>query len=343
MDIHNKTAEKKIKVLLGIIVLTFSILYLTVAPIIGRQAGIVLLPALFIVGWYFKPYIAFILDLSLLPVLTIIKIFLLGTEIAFQFFDIQLILYSIGFSLIGIVASFISMGVEKLNLEIKIRKQVEEELLNQRNELSNFAHTMNHDIRNRLMRIQMHAEMIELNPEKLSTSIKIINNQVEQITKFLEKSVQLADSGKIVDDKKQVDLNDIVEETAKVVLSSEINLQKDQLPIVLADKMKLFQVFKNLFENAILHGKTTSTIKVLYSCNQVHHKIIIENNGEKISRAIRDKLFDKRGFFRDRILFTQNHMGLFIIARIVQALGWDIKFNDDKAVGFTILIPIEVK
>jgi light-regulated signal transduction histidine kinase (bacteriophytochrome) len=47
-----------------------------------------------------------------------------------------------------------------------------------------------------------------------------------------------------------------VKEVASVVIPAEINFTcVDKLPIVLGDHEKLYQVYKNLFEKAVVHGK----------------------------------------------------------------------------------------
>jgi len=126
-------------------------------------------------------------------------------------------------------------------IDITKLKIVENTLRRQKQELSEFAHFISHDIGNCLVAIEGYTHLLDHEYEEAS----IINRQVEYMKSLLTRSLLLADAGLAVEMNEMVNLNDLVQSVAKTVIPKKIIFNSDNLPEVLGDVEKLFQVFKN--------------------------------------------------------------------------------------------------
>ncbi len=216
-------------------------------------------------------------------------------------------------------------------IDITKLKIVETTLRRQKKELSEFAHFIAHDISNCLVTIEGYASLLDMEYDEAS----IINRQVEYMKTLLQRSLTLADAGVVVELKEMVDLNDLVQSVAKTVIPASIAFTNDILPEVLGDVEKLFQVFKNMFENAVIHGKPQNIeIKLIEDYDFLHMLVI--NDGVPIPIGIQENIFDY-GFTTE----TGNMgLGLSIVKKIIEAHGWHISIHSSQeSTYFQISIP----
>lgn len=225
-------------------------------------------------------------------------------------------------------------GVLAVFTDITDRKKAEEELRKQKEELSHFARAMSHDLRNSLHGIQGYAKLVEKKydqsyPEK-------ITNYVNKMNDLLHRSVELADAGLLVDKTDSIDLTRLVRNVADSIIPAGIDFTLDPLPTIVGDRVKVVQIFQNLFENAVRHGKP-DRIQVTYNDSRDGFHIHIMNDGEPIPSDYRS----------DRSIFQLDFgaqkkgrgIGMTIISRLVEAHGWQIFLEPDNETTFRIFIP----
>jgi signal transduction histidine kinase/FixJ family two-component response regulator len=216
-------------------------------------------------------------------------------------------------------------------VDITKRKIVENTLRRQKQELSEFAHFISHDIGNCLVAIEGYTHLLDHEYEEAS----IINRQVEYMKSLLTRSLLLADAGLAVEMNEMVNLNDLVQSVAKTVIPKKIIFNSDNLPEVLGDVEKLFQVFKNLFENAIIHGKPQKIELKLIKDHDFTH-ILVRNDGIPIPLNLQEKIFDY-GF---TTASKSMGLGLIIVKKIIEAHGWYISVHSSQQeTYFQISIP----
>jgi signal transduction histidine kinase len=227
---------------------------------------------------------------------------------------------------------------EKLSQTMFTKNQ---ELTAQKRELSDFAHSLSHDLRSEISVIIGITELMDKEKMYSPTNVNNIRDHVQQISALLNRSIDLADAGLIIDktDLEQIDLTNLVKEVANVVIPAEINFTcLDKLPIVLGDHQKLYQVFKNLFENAVVHGKPKN-IQVGMNISESEIRIHIRNDGEQIPLEIRKLIFQKDFTTKQS---GKKGLGLTIIQKIIYAHGWKISLEPDSETTFRITIPINI-
>jgi len=103
---------------------------------------------------------------------------------------------------------------------------------------------------------------------------------------------------------------------------------------VLADSM-LRQLFYNLIDNSIKHGKKVTQIKLGYAHDKEGTKLFYEDNGVGIPKENKDKIF------MDGYTTGGSGLGLKLVKKMIEAYGWTIKENGipDKGARFEITIP----
>ncbi len=105
---------------------------------------------------------------------------------------------------------------------------------------------------------------------------------------------------------------------------------------VLANSL-LYQLFFNIIDNSIKHGKTMSKLETYYKIEKNGDlKITYENNGVGIPYTEKQKIFKE-------VYSTEGgtSYGLYLIKKLTEVYGWTIKETGepDKGAKFTIVIP----
>ncbi|MFX0095264.1 MAG: PAS domain S-box protein [Candidatus Hodarchaeota archaeon] len=205
-------------------------------------------------------------------------------------------------------------------LDITDYKQAEEEQRKQREELSQFAHVMAHDLNNSLQIIEGYTQLLK---EKYDQSyLQLILKQSNYLKKLLKRSLTLAEAGLTVDKQEKIELTTLVKDIAQLTIPSEITFLCDDLPEIHGDREKLAQIFKNLFENAVIHGQPTK-IEVKHEVSDTERAIIVMNNGTPIPPTIKDNLFERGVTTKP----GSPGLGLAIVKKLVEAHKWNIRLR----------------
>jgi len=222
--------------------------------------------------------------------------------------------------------------IEGVMTDITEQKNALEMLKKQKEELSDFAHSMSHDLKNIFHNMLGFIELLE--EEHNFNHLKKLRSLLSDSGAMVDHSVALADAGLVIEETINVELTPLVKEVASSIIPENVSYNQDQLPVVKADQRKVAQIFRNLFDNAIQHGKPTRIeVRSIKTDNVYRIKVI--NDGKAIPEMLHSKIF-LRGFSTSKI--GQGY-GLAIVKRLVEAHGWTIKLLKEKETTFEIEIP----
>ncbi|MFX1286427.1 MAG: PAS domain S-box protein [Promethearchaeota archaeon] len=228
-------------------------------------------------------------------------------------------------------------GAILMYADITDLKETQEKLRRQKEELSEFAHQMSHDLTTLIVSILGYSEL--LNKEYNPIFVKKISKNAKRMQTFLKASLELADAGKVIEKKNNEKLSEIIDEVAEIVIPSSITFQRDDdLPIVFCDREKTAQIFLNLFKNAVIHGKPNEIeVKCIYSekMRERAATILITNDGTQISVKTRERIF-KRGFTTRK---NGTGFGFHIIRKLCEAHSWQFDLDPSPKTTFRIFIP----
>lgn len=209
--------------------------------------------------------------------------------------------------------------------EITERKQRELELREKNERLERFASIVSHDLRNPLSVADGYLEMArkETDSEHLTTVAQALDRMETLISELLT----LAREGQEVTETKSVPLDKLVRSSWNNIDQKNASLQTDTNVEIIADEIRLGQVFENLLRNAIEHGGDAVTITIGLLDGDTG--FYVENDGSAIPDEEKDQIFET-GFTTNR---QGTGFGLAIIKRIVSAHGWSISVTDSQDGG----------
>ncbi|MFX1578423.1 MAG: PAS domain S-box protein [Promethearchaeota archaeon] len=222
--------------------------------------------------------------------------------------------------------------IEGVIADITEQKHALEMLKKQKEELSDFAHSMSHDLKNIFHNMLGFIELVE--EEQNLTHLTRLRGLINETGEMVDHSVVLADSGLIIEETTNVDLSPLVKEVADSIIPESVSYSQDELPIVSADQRKVAQIFRNLFDNAIQHGQP-SMIEVTSERTDGAYLVKVINDGKTIPAVERSKIF-LRGFTTSK---NGRGYGLAIVRRLVEAHGWTIMLLPERTTTFQIKIP----
>ncbi len=217
-------------------------------------------------------------------------------------------------------------------IDITERKKAEELLKKQREELSAFAHTVSHDLKNYINIIRNYAQFSLLKKESAEKNNQEIIDITKKMESFVNRQLQLADAGKAIGKLEEIDLNILIDEVGK---THSIEIRTKGLPMIKGDPQRLKEAFHNLIDNAVKHGKA-DRIEISSEKRRDTYIIHVKDNGKGIPQEEIDKIFDM-GYSK-----TGTGIGLTIVKKIIEAHGGNISVRSKEGEGttFEIVLPI---
>ena len=119
-----------------------------------------------------------------------------------------------------------------------------------------------------------------------------------------------------------------------------INTSFDLKQTVCCDVNQVGQLFSNLLNNAITHGRKGSTITVDGASNNAGFKLTVSNYFDGGLAGIPEMLFQPFSRINNKPGKKKLGLGLFIASEIANAHGGTINVSNEKdKISFTVMIP----
>jgi signal transduction histidine kinase len=220
-----------------------------------------------------------------------------------------------------------------------------------------FLSMLGHDLRNPLGTIAISTHMLQRlsdMPEQSQAGLQRIRRGTERMTRMVQQLLDFArlrslDSSGIPVERQSGDLESICHEAVEELRTAHpdrrIEEEYEDHGKGQWDRDRMAQVFSNLVENALNHGKPDSPVRVRLwrrngvVCGEVH------NQGEVIPPATIEGLFDPfRRVQAARTAKTQGlGLGLFITHQIVLAHGGTlfVVSSEENGTTFRLSLPSE--
>jgi light-regulated signal transduction histidine kinase (bacteriophytochrome) len=153
--------------------------------------------------------------------------------------------------------------------------------------------------------------------------------------------------GKQAGKSQEVDLNDMVTETLRVlnksIEESNAKVECDELPVVHSYKLPIQQILQNLIGNAIKYSKPDVAPEVSIKVKERSNDwvISVEDNGIGIEKEYFDKIFLIFQRLHGREQYEGSGMGLAIVKKNIDKLGEKIWLESEVDKGSTIYFTIK--
>jgi PAS domain S-box-containing protein len=196
-----------------------------------------------------------------------------------------------------------------------------------------------HDVQNKMSTIVGNTFLAK---KRIAGDDKVLG-YLKEIEMAVQQSVRIFDFAKVYEMLGAEELSYLdVEKTINEAVSLYSDLGDTKVVnnchglIVLADSL-LRQLFYNLIDNSLKHGKKTTMVRIHYErIDQNKLELIYEDDGMGIAATDKQKLF-KEGYTTG----SGSGYGLFLIKKMVEVYGWTIQETGEPSKGarFTITIP----
>jgi len=202
--------------------------------------------------------------------------------------------------------------------DITERKEREQELERQNEQLEEFAGVVSHDIRNPLTIAQGRPEFVRAECD--SEHIDPIDRALTRIDALIDDLLTLARDGDRVSETESLDLADLSEECWQTVETADATIRAPVDRTVRADRSRFAQLLENLIRNAVEHGGGDVTVTV----GELDDGFYVEDDGSGIPESERADVFDA-GYSTTE---DGTGFGLNIVERVAEAHGWDVHVTE---------------
>ena len=263
-----------------------------------------------------------------------------------------------GYPLTFLVMLAVALSVSALTTQIKnqekIRLESEKEKMR-----ANLLRAVSHDIRTPLTSIAGSASVILENQDALSQDkvmelVANIKEEAQWLVRMVENLLSItrmnAENAKI----------DKQEELAEEVISAAVSKFKKRFPgietevyvpdeilLVPMDATLIEQVLVNLLENSVIHGRTTSRIRIQVSKQEEMAVFSVEDNGEGIEESVLPVIFDGNLVARGESSDNKRNMGigLSVCKSIIKAHRGNMRAENREEGGARMIftLPMEME
>jgi signal transduction histidine kinase len=237
------------------------------------------------------------------------------------------------------------------NLERQVKMRTADlEVANQ--ELQDFAYIVSHDLKAPLRGINQLATWISedydsLLAEEGRRQLALMRERVTRMYALIDGILLYSRIGQFQEQRQEVDLQVIATDAITMLAPPEhirISIE-GTLPYVLAEKVRMQQLFQNILSNAIkFMDKPWGRIVISSKCENHICTITITDNGPGIEERYHQKIFQ---IFQTLNTMPQNKdstgIGLSLVKRIVELHGGTIQVQSKVGEGTEFIFTLEQK
>ncbi len=226
-------------------------------------------------------------------------------------------------------------------------------------DLDSFVYAASHDLKAPVSNIEGLTNMLikgleaeQIKDSKIYTALGMIDFSIKKFKTTLQDLTDITKLNKdVYDDVALVDLNEIVEEVIMMIAdmireaNAKININVYPHHMVRFSYANLKSLMYNLISNAVKyrHPDRQPVIDIRTSAESGQWILTVSDNGLGIASKYKNKVFNM--FKRLHTDIEGTGMGLFLVKRIVDKAGGDVRLDSelDKGSSFSIILNQSVK
>lgn len=241
------------------------------------------------------------------------------------------------------------LQINLLNKELEQRVAARTSALNKANEeLKSFAYVVSHDLKAPLRAINQLSGWIaedyrEVFDDDGKQQMALLQSRAKRMHEMIDGILQYSRVGRIKEPDEKVDINVLLIEMIKHIAPPphiEIKVQAG-LPTIIGEKLKIFQVFQNLLDNAIKYNdKSHGVIEISCREHESSWEFSVKDNGPGIPRHYQEKIFQLFQTLAPKDQSDSTGIGLSLIEKIVDNWGGRIRIESEPGCGCNFLFTI---
>jgi signal transduction histidine kinase len=207
-------------------------------------------------------------------------------------------------------------------------------------ELDQFAYVASHDLKAPLRGVTTIVKWIEdelaaeLSPQ-MHTYLDQMKGRLSRLEDLINGLLAYARVGRTAQSADNVDVNQLVEEIADLVVPPDFALRVGPgMPTFVTDRLGLQQVFTNLLSNAVkYHHRGAGQLEI--TCQEVgqHYEFRVQDDGPGIAPEYHQKIFLLFQTLRDRNTAESTGIGLSIVQKIINEHHGTIRVDSAQGQG----------
>ena len=221
-----------------------------------------------------------------------------------------------------------------------------------------FINNMTHELKTPVATIgiasqMLHEDNVMNESEKVLKYAEIIREENNRLGSHIEKVLQVAqlEQGSIKLNMKEVDVHQILDKLEssyklRIEAANGVLIQNRQASNhhIYGDEQHIYNVFSNLYDNAIKYSKEKLTLSVTTRSNQQFIEVIIRDNGIGMSSSVQRHIFD--AFFRESSGNIHNVKGFGLGLSYVKAMterhqgSVSVQSEEGQFAEFTLIFPL---
>lgn len=228
------------------------------------------------------------------------------------------------------------------------RNQIEKSLWDSNKAMKEFASTAAHDLKSPLAVMISYLDLCQhqdiIDKDQLNETLNKVINSANRMNQLIDDLLHYAEVENRIMSLKKINLNQLLTN-----IQDDLNLSKElvvsSLPTIDGDETQLYQLFKNLIENALKFQKPDNPPKIEVFTNEDTGssnfvEILIKDNGIGIESQNLEVIF--QAFKRLSSSYQGSGIGLSTCKRIVTNHKGKISVSSDfgNSTTFSLLLPI---
>lgn len=230
---------------------------------------------------------------------------------------------------LGSVLTFMDI-TDRKEAEAAIQR-INEELQQKNDEIQQFVYTVSHDLKSPLVTCKGFIGVMKEDAEderwdEMLDSVSRLDRATDRLSELIEDLLQLSRVGVVRNEPEQIDVAELVRSiaddlSARLQQAGASLLIDDDLPDIVADRVRLGEVFENLLTNAIKYGCQGEEPRIVVGSETVQGELryFVQDNGPGIPKEFHRKIF--RLFQRLDVDQEGTGVGLTAVARIMEVHG----------------------
>ena len=218
-------------------------------------------------------------------------------------------------------------------------------------ELERFTYIASHDLKSPLRTIISFSDLTTMHLkrgqyDKLEDDLSFIKSGAHQMNYLVQDILEFSQiNGKTDVEKKEIDLNDILEKVESNLLDEmnekKVEIVKEELPSYYGNKTEFVLLFQNLIQNGIKYNTSESPLIQIGTIeSDTSLCIYIKDNGIGIEAEYHEKIFQFFKRLHTSIEYQGTGLGLGLCKKLIEKYGGQISIESQLGLGSTFIIEL---